>query len=182
MIEEYSSLDFLHVLSNEFSSASTPSSNAWNFALATSRLENSTIEIKTYAAMLRPNGSVGAEILARYISGGSDPSRYTTHWIQVIETNHRAGNTHGRWRSYVDVPDGSLTPYYDDSYAINGQVLYDLSHRSDRLSKHSWEAKTFLAVGPADGVSGEVTILYPGFRWGWTNECFASPPWIDSDR
>lgn len=146
----------------------------WTFNNSASSLSDDAIEIKTYDA-IGTSTRVGVWIHARYVPSGSDPTD-SIHWIQILTTNHGLqGTNHGPMATYIDVAGGTTTPYYDEGYAADSRDLIDRPSRSDASADHTWEATTFLVTGPdvGDG-AGTVTLLGPGFTWGWKNTCEAT--------
>jgi hypothetical protein len=164
---------FFNTLSGQFTEAA-----GWTYRTRVEKLSAGTIRLRTYDVLGSPT-RVGAEIHVRYEPTVSDPST-DMHWIQVVSTNHslKPPAGHGNSATYVDIPTGATTPYYDDGYAANngdcsaGCDLYDLPSRTDPGADHTWEATTFLVQGPDVGdPPGMITLLWPGFRWGWVNHC-----------
>jgi len=146
----------------------------WTFVNSATGLSDDAIEIKTYDA-IGTSTRVGVWIHARYVPHDSDPTD-SIHWVQILTTNHGLGGTgHGPSATYVDVASGTTTPYYDEGYAADSRDLIDRPSRSDASLDHTWEATTFLATGPDVGAgAGTVTLLSPGFTWGWKNTCVAT--------
>lgn len=143
----------------------------WTFNNSATPLSKSAIEIKTYDAIGTPT-MVGVWIHARYVPHAGDPTD-NIHWVQILTTNHGLkGTGHGPMATYVDVNTGTTTPYYDEGYAADARDIIDRPSRSDASANHTWQATTFLATGPdvGDG-AGTVTLLGPGFTWGWENTC-----------
>lgn len=147
---------------------------AWTFGTAATSLGKSAIEIKTYDA-IGTSTRVGVWIHALYVPQPGDPTD-SIHWVQVLTTNHGLGGTgHGPIVTYLDNATGATSPYYDDGYAADNRNLLDRPSRTDAEADHTWEATTFLVKGPPVGVaSGNVTLLGPGFTWGWKNTCEAT--------
>ncbi len=144
----------------------------WTFNNATTTLSDDAIEIKTYDAV-GTSMAVGVWIHARYVPHGSDPTD-NIHWVQLLMTNHGLkGTGHGPSASYLDAQNASTTtPYYDDQFAADSRDIIDKPTRVDANLDHTWEATTFLVTGPDVGAgSGTVTLLGPGFTWGWKNTC-----------
>jgi hypothetical protein len=146
----------------------------WTFNNAAGTLSDDAIEIKTYDA-IGTSTMAGVWIHARYVPHGADPIT-NIHWVQILTTNHGLrGSGHGSSATYVDVASGTTTPYYDEGYAADGTDLIDRPFRSDASRNHTWEATTFLVTGPNVGAGpGTVTLLGPGFTWGWKNTCSAT--------
>ena len=146
----------------------------WTFNNAATSLSDDAIEIKTYDA-IGTSTRAGVWIHARYVPHGSDPTD-NIHWVQILTTNHGLqGTGHGPSATYVDVASGTTTPYYDEGYAADSRDIIDRPNRTDASVDHTWEATTFLVTGPdvGDG-AGTVTLLGPGFTWGWKNTCSAT--------
>lgn len=143
----------------------------WTFNNAATSLSKEAIEIKTYDAIGTAT-QVGVWIHARYVPHAGDPTE-NIHWVQILTTNHGLrGTGHGPIATYVDVNTGTTTPYYDEGYAGDARDIIDRPSRTDASMNHTWQATTFLVAGPdiGDG-AGTVTLLGPGFTWGWENTC-----------
>lgn len=146
---------------------------AWTFNTAATGLSQEAIEIKTYDA-IGASIRAGVWIHARYVPHATDPTN-NIHWIQILTTNHGLqGTGHGPSATYIDNT-GGTTPYYDEGYVADSRNIIDRPFRSDAAADHTWEATTFLVMGPAVGAgAGTVTIQTPGFTWGWKNTCNAT--------
>lgn len=144
----------------------------WTFNNAATSLSADAIEIKTYDAIGTSTG-VGVWIHARYVPHDGYPTD-SIHWVQLLTTNHGLkGTGHGPSASYLDAQNAATTtPYYDDQFAADSRDIIDRPRRVDANLDHTWEATTFLVSGPdvGDG-AGTVTLLGPGFTWGWKNTC-----------
>ena len=160
------SLGYINTLNTAFPS--------WTFNNSATSLSEDAIEIKTYDA-IGTSTRVGVWIHARYVPHDTDPTD-NIHWIQILTTNHGLGGTgHGPIVTYIDAASGTTTPYYDEGYAADSRDLIDRPSRTDASLNHTWEATTFLATGPDVGdAPGTVTLLGPGFTWGWKNTCEAT--------
>jgi len=168
--------DFFSTGLNAWADANTD----WTFASAVHTLSDSSVKIRTYDAYHKADGQ-GVEFHAEYVPGAGDPVS-NIHWIQVVRNNWNitapdmADQGPGQDELIIDLHSTATSPYYDDGFAADSRDFYDFPGR-DEATEMFWEAELFLAVGPAAGVPGLVTLYRPGIQWGWetTMEVIPSP-------
>lgn len=142
----------------------------WTFASAVHILTDNSLKIRTYDAIHNATRQ-GVQFHVEYVPGQGDPVS-NVHWVQVVRDNWNITAADpddrgpGKDELVVDLASSATSPYYDDGFAADGSEFYDRPWR-DPAQTMFWEAELFLAVGPAPGSPGLVTLYRPGIHWGW---------------
>ncbi|USN99925.1 MAG: PEP-CTERM sorting domain-containing protein [Phycisphaeraceae bacterium] len=142
----------------------------WTFASAVHMLSDNSLKVHTYDALHNVDLQ-GVQLHIEYVPGQGDPTS-NVHWIQVVNDNwnitapNAADRGPGHNERVVDLHSTATSPYYDDGFAADGREFYDRPWR-DPAQTMFWQAELFLAVGPAAGSPGLVTLYRPGLQWGW---------------
>jgi hypothetical protein len=124
---------------------------------------------------------VGAGLNLQYVPPdiNNDTGKNKRRWIQWVKTNHPidpiVGDIHLKegQNSRIDVPAGSVTPFYDDYFrqSANAYFFQDTPGRGDFNENHDWLAEVFLAElsDPNNSTTPQEVTIYKGIRWGWKN-------------